>query len=205
MVSCLLPWTSPVASSPKAVSENMQKLQEDRAFLQKLVQETLGEVGTDGTFNGLKAQLQDCHQEKTSMEEAILRWAHARPLESRHVHAWPLESRHACKAAGEPPCACVQSLQQVLCCTVLYCTVLSCPVLSCPVLSCPVLSCPVLSCPVLSCPVCRSCESMASPWQGGRVPAAGAGAGETTCGAPEGERRRDHCEWEDLEVGEAEE
>lgn len=64
-----------VASSPKAVSENMQKLQEDRAFLQKLVQETLGEVGTDGTFNGLKAQLQDCHQEKTSMEEAILREA----------------------------------------------------------------------------------------------------------------------------------
>ena len=82
MVPCLLP---PVASSPKAVSENMQKLQEDREFVQKLVQETLGEVGTSGTFNGLRARLQDCHQEKTGMEEAILRWAHARPLESCHA------------------------------------------------------------------------------------------------------------------------
>lgn len=62
-----------VARHPKAVAENMAKLQEDREFLQSLVSATLEEMGSGGTFCTLSQQLEQCRQKKLAMEETILR------------------------------------------------------------------------------------------------------------------------------------
>ena len=62
-----------VARSSKAVTENMQKLQEDRAFLQSLLQQTLLEVCAQGTFKVLMEEVKRCQEEKLEMEKTILR------------------------------------------------------------------------------------------------------------------------------------
>ncbi|KAL5475398.1 hypothetical protein EMCRGX_G025207 [Ephydatia muelleri] len=62
-----------VARSSKAVTENMQKLQEDRAFLQSLLQQTLKEVCAQGTFTILLEQVKRCQEDKLEMEKTILR------------------------------------------------------------------------------------------------------------------------------------
>ena len=63
----------PAAKSAKVVSENMEKLQRDREFLQALICDTLNEVVAGGDFPTLIHTLQECHQEKVKMEETILR------------------------------------------------------------------------------------------------------------------------------------
>ena len=55
------------------MSENLQKLQQDREGLQHVVEETLVEVASEGTFTTLSSHLSRCHQEKLNMEHAILR------------------------------------------------------------------------------------------------------------------------------------
>ncbi len=62
------------ASSSKVVSENMQKLQKDREFLQSVISGTLEEVVSTGHFTALTSHLLQCQQEKVRMEQTILRW-----------------------------------------------------------------------------------------------------------------------------------
>ena len=61
------------ARSARAVQENLQKLQQDREGLQHVVEETLVEVASKGTFTTLSTHLSHRHQEKLNMEHAILR------------------------------------------------------------------------------------------------------------------------------------
>lgn len=63
-----------VARSSKTVTENMQKVQEDRAFLQSLLQQTLKEVCAQGTFTILLEQVKRCQEDKLEMEKTILRY-----------------------------------------------------------------------------------------------------------------------------------
>lgn len=64
---------SPAAArSAKTVSENMQKLQEDREFLQSVVGDVMREVACHGTFSSLSSTLQEHWQEKEAMERTIL-------------------------------------------------------------------------------------------------------------------------------------
>lgn len=62
-----------MAKNPKAVQENMVKLQGDREFLQELMADTLREVVSEGTFTRLSTRVKQCHEDKLNMEQAILR------------------------------------------------------------------------------------------------------------------------------------
>ena len=50
----------------------MQKLQEDREFLQSVVTDMMREVTSHGTFSSLTGTLQQYWQEKETMERTIL-------------------------------------------------------------------------------------------------------------------------------------
>lgn len=55
------------------MKENLEKLQRDREFLQKVMGDTMSEVATSGTFVSLSTCLSECHEEKLNMEDTILR------------------------------------------------------------------------------------------------------------------------------------
>ena len=56
----------------KAVAENMQKFQKDRHYLQSVISETLEEILTNQTFSSLINSVQQAHDHKAAMKQAIL-------------------------------------------------------------------------------------------------------------------------------------
>jgi len=56
----------------KAVTENMQKFQRDRQFLQSVISDTLVEILNHQTFSALINSVQQAHEEKAAMKQAIL-------------------------------------------------------------------------------------------------------------------------------------
>lgn len=69
----LLPLVPSVAArSAKSVAENMEKLQEDRDFLERVVNDMVAEVAENGTFTSLSDALQQYWQHKEGMETEIL-------------------------------------------------------------------------------------------------------------------------------------
>ena len=63
---------SPAARSARSVADNMVKLQEDRAYLERVVRKTAAEVAERGTFNTLSTALQQYSDNKEAMETEIL-------------------------------------------------------------------------------------------------------------------------------------
>lgn len=62
-----------VAKNARSVQENMLKLQRDREFLQKVILDSMSEITSAGTFNGLSSSLRTCQDEKVHMEQTILK------------------------------------------------------------------------------------------------------------------------------------
>lgn len=56
----------------KTVAENMQKFQKDRHYLQSVISETLDEILTHQTFSSLISSVQQAHDHKAAMKQAIL-------------------------------------------------------------------------------------------------------------------------------------
>ena len=56
----------------KAVADNMQKFQNDRHYLQSVISMTLSEILTHQTFSSLINSVQQAHDQKSAMKQAIL-------------------------------------------------------------------------------------------------------------------------------------
>jgi len=56
----------------RAVTENMQKFQRDRQFLQSVISDTLAEILNHQTFSSIINSVQQAHEEKAAMKQAIL-------------------------------------------------------------------------------------------------------------------------------------
>ena len=56
----------------KTVADNMQKFQNDRQYLQSVISLTLNEILTHQTFSSLINSVQQAHDQKAAMKQAIL-------------------------------------------------------------------------------------------------------------------------------------
>lgn len=56
----------------KTVADNMQKFQNDRQYLQSVISMTLNEILTHQTFSSLINSVQQAHDQKAAMKQAIL-------------------------------------------------------------------------------------------------------------------------------------
>lgn len=63
----------PASKNTKTVTANMQKLEEDRQYLQGVLSQMKEEVGEQGTFSSLTTALQQYHSEKDRMRQIIQR------------------------------------------------------------------------------------------------------------------------------------
>ena len=82
---CFLPFLIPLifaspntllaATNTKTVTANMEKLEEDRQYLQDVLSRLKEEVGEQGTFSSLTRTLQQYHCEKERMRQIIQRSA----------------------------------------------------------------------------------------------------------------------------------
>ena len=69
------PLSSPASRNTKTVTANMEKLEEDRQYLQDVLSQMKEEVGEQGTFSSLTRALQQHHSEKDRMRQIIQRSA----------------------------------------------------------------------------------------------------------------------------------